>query len=502
MVHAGRINVQMPRKNSYDLLDVLKTALLIASECRDGVLPGIHVLAGICNVSIQTMWKAVSNLKKQDLLKTDRALKGIEASVHKVGNELRDQMEQGRYRSGTALPKITILAEEYHVSRATVISALRLLEKEKLTSRQGKRWVAGSPRTDVAHNSGNKGRTVLVLAPFYRRFNWCTTGNNIVRSFYEAFTNELLDRNIQPKLAFYNEKTDPSILINGYNQIVKLVGSLGDRLLGMLLMGEDESNPLPSWYDRLISRNLPIVWFDSFGKYSLDRKTAKMRFPDNFYVITRSERIAVSQMIDALKSRGHTRIGIPVLKGIYSLSYNKTWIDTRMALLNDSVRDSSADIQLFPVQWDEQFWYPDSVSTNEATIGTIHYLIETLVKRHGADRSEGIISAQELLRRNTPAISDLLFTDKVTAMIGLSDFHTACLSVWLKLAGIEVPGQCALISFDNYPVSQLLNFTSIDFNYRLLGYRATHKIINDIPVPLQSGRYIIAPPVLNVRESL
>jgi DNA-binding LacI/PurR family transcriptional regulator len=71
---------------------------------------------------------------------------------------------------------------------------------------------------------------------------------------------------------------------------------------------------------------------------------------------------------------------------------------------------------------------------------------------------------------------------RATALIAPSDTLALSYHVgWLRTAGVAVPRDMSLISFDNsYRYEEQL--TSVDFGFDYLGYQAYHTIVGDIPV--------------------
>jgi len=71
----------------------------------------------------------------------------VEARFAHVADELRAAIAGGLFRPGARLPSERALAEQFGVSRATIVSALHLLRGERLieTRRGAGSWVSRRP---------------------------------------------------------------------------------------------------------------------------------------------------------------------------------------------------------------------------------------------------------------------------------------------------------------------------------------------------------------------
>jgi len=71
----------------------------------------------------------------------------VSAHYARIADELRAAIVVGRLRPGVRLPSERALAETFDVSRATIVSAFRLLRREGLieTRRGAGSWVCRRP---------------------------------------------------------------------------------------------------------------------------------------------------------------------------------------------------------------------------------------------------------------------------------------------------------------------------------------------------------------------
>jgi DNA-binding LacI/PurR family transcriptional regulator len=92
------------------------------------------------------------------------------------------------------------------------------------------------------------------------------------------------------------------------------------------------------------------------------------------------------------------------------------------------------------------------------------------------------IQRESSLLSTAPSLYELLHRKEVTALIALNDAYAADFMHRIRAAGMRVPEDVSLVSFDNSLQSQLLHLTSVDFNAQLHGYLLAHLFIKDIPV--------------------
>jgi DNA-binding LacI/PurR family transcriptional regulator len=91
-------------------------------------------------------------------------------------------------------------------------------------------------------------------------------------------------------------------------------------------------------------------------------------------------------------------------------------------------------------------------------------------------------SLKALLLANTPSIVNLLSTKGLSALVALNDGMAIEIHLWLKFAGIRVPRDLSIVSFDNAIDYYHLPISTVDFGFARLGYQAAHVFIGDIPV--------------------
>ncbi|SIS80687.1 LacI family DNA-binding transcriptional regulator [Salimicrobium salexigens] len=106
---------------------------------------------------------------------------------------------------------------------------------------------------------------------------------------------------------------------------------------------------------------------------------------------------------------------------------------------------------------------------------------------------DGTIIAEELLGLPEPP----------TALVIMDDFHALSIITALKEAGVSVPGDMSVISFNNTIVSRLSSpsLTTVDTNAGQLGYYSADTLIEKLQKPAMMNKSLIIPTNIVERES-
>jgi DNA-binding LacI/PurR family transcriptional regulator len=88
-------------------------------------------------------------------------------------------------------------------------------------------------------------------------------------------------------------------------------------------------------------------------------------------------------------------------------------------------------------------------------------------------------SARDLMDA-TPSLIKLLGKGRPTALIAFNDEFARDRYDWCKIAGIRIPRDLSIVSFDNMPAN--LYVSTVDFGFSRLGYQTAHIFIGDIPI--------------------
>jgi DNA-binding LacI/PurR family transcriptional regulator len=111
----------------------------------------------------------------------------------------------------------------------------------------------------------------------------------------------------------------------------------------------------------------------------------------------------------------------------------------------------------------------------------------------------GALSAeQKELLEVTAYLSSFVTRPDITAIVAPNDEHARMFYRWLKMAGIRIPEDLSLISFDDrvesaYPYT----ISSINFGFDSLGYTAFHILLGDVPVKVDEWKSIEAKSRIN-----
>jgi DNA-binding LacI/PurR family transcriptional regulator len=107
-------------------------------------------------------------------------------------------------------------------------------------------------------------------------------------------------------------------------------------------------------------------------------------------------------------------------------------------------------------------------------------------------RPAGVAGTAQSLLSITPSLRELLRAG-ATALVAPSDWFAQQVYLWCRGAGIAVPGDLSMITFDNTPDSEAMPITNIDFGLGHLGFVAAHIILDDIPLKIPHDGQIAGP---------
>jgi LacI family transcriptional regulator len=86
---------------------------------------------------------------------------------------------------------------------------------------------------------------------------------------------------------------------------------------------------------------------------------------------------------------------------------------------------------------------------------------------------------EQVLRR-TQSLAGLVRQD-ITALLCLNDNWAQQCYLWCLAAGLRVPADMSIVSFDNHPDHQMLPLATIDFGFSRLGYLAGRILCGALP---------------------
>ena len=98
----------------------------------------------------------------------------------------------------------------------------------------------------------------------------------------------------------------------------------------------------------------------------------------------------------------------------------------------------------------------------------------------------------------TACLGAFLARSDTTAILAPNDEHARMFYRWLMMAGIRVPEDLSLLSFDDLVESAYpYTISSINFGFDSLGYTAFHALLGDIPLKVDKWKSIEAKSRIN-----
>jgi DNA-binding transcriptional regulator YhcF (GntR family)/DNA-binding LacI/PurR family transcriptional regulator len=510
----------------------------------DRRLPTTAHLARHYGVSLVTMHNALKLLRDKGLLQfrrgtgilirsQDEAIDNpplspvtrIRARV--LYETIRARIQDGTYPLHRPLPKNRSFAIEEKVSGLTVCTALRMLEREGMAHKSGKRWYAGPGRTRTPFTAASLDPPVIIiLQP--REDSWRNLhDSHAFTRFATAFEDEAQRYGIA--LTTILARMDAAIEIAdvlpwGEDAAQALIKSLGKRYVGALLVGVKEEMPgMAAWLDFFLRFDRPVVVFDRLNEYEeifTGRRGAFRCFPD--------EHGAVRTLFAGLHALGHRRIAIP------SFMYTEKWMLRRRETMRRVLWEQFDDMEMLEETEREMFW-------ENRSDGELPFQVLRRLSRSGIAPIRAIIA--KLLHSNpgffdhpmlgdpavpffnpgspmpyidnamlwcTPVLTPLLVRN-ATALVAPGDVYARFFYYWLYTAGIDMPKKVSLVSMDSLEETRgfrdriqisPLPISSIDPGFTMLGSTAFHALLRDIPVPHDRQGNIAARAQLVQRGSL
>jgi DNA-binding transcriptional regulator YhcF (GntR family) len=463
----------------------------LRADCKAGAwkaLPAIHALAVHYGVSYCTMWKAVRALKKEGLLAVSQGtrvkLKGATAvapTSDLCAEVLRTGILNGAYRPGDPMPKYDYVQHVQHLSRSTVKAAFARLAQDNLIHKEGKSWIAGpAPLSRAVHGPRSEAATVLMVVR--NAADW----NSLFNNFFLApaitmFRGELSRADVRILPFLIEEPSAAFASMSGNLESLRsMVRGLGERYRGAFL--QEQFAPVEELRTLVLELSAfgshPVCYFDFSGARD-DMQRAPLGLPPCFYRLYLDEKTAVAHAIDALINRGHRRIGYAMLGGP-----GAEWMTHRLDRLTATARMAGAEI--LPADLTEPFWIPPwtaEINKHSAFARQLDAFMR---------RPAGVAGTAQSLLSITPSLRELLRAG-ATALVAPNDWLAQQVYLWCRSAGIAVPNDLSMITFDNTPDSEAMPITNIDFGLGHLGFMAAHIILDDIPLKAPNDGRIPGP---------
>jgi len=460
-------------------------------QCR---LPSIRRIAAHYGVAYRTAWCAVHFLKQQnparfaasfppDSLPGSPPARQRGDAARGLAAQIRAVLGKGDLQAGVPLPKFEYFVVTNRVAPSTVAAAFRILARSGHAFREKGRWFAGRralPTGSMERGNPVENHPVILLA--YRNPYTSTIAYNIshLSPFLFSMRSEAARLGIHLSIVFREKPEEASPLTpGGSDEVKQFIERLGAQYLGAIVIELDpEPELFPGWVRTLsASGRTPVVYFDSadirkdFTRDSLHLHRKYFRF---FFDEESAMRIALNHCHQC----GHRVLGFPI--------YNDPgydWAARRREMTMAVARKEYPEMRIECSELSEPFWDFQRVEINVIHFVTFTRRIEQYAREKASSRQAATVrSLQRFLIERTPSIACLI-NSGITALISMNDRMAYQLYSWCRAAGISVPRQLSLISFDNLPETEGMPFTTIDFGFSRLGYLGLHAILGDIPLP-------------------
>ncbi len=498
-------------------------------------LPTIRTLAARFGVSVERASKVLHGLAEEGLLEISRK-KGIttpqmpharKPESRKVPAEATERLyrvfiseiQEGILASGSALPKIAVAAREHRTSRATVCRTYERLRQEGLVHRRGRQNIVGNDGPRHVVGTETRERCVIVVQRHPNAFRDMMV-HRWTRDFAMSFIREmsLIGGRAIPVSADMMKDASARGL-DGRSGIANLVTELGDRCIGFLVAGQawfystESFVELHELISRLCTFNRPVVWFDSMdaaGHYRNEKGTRekihgilhKPHVRKRFARCHFDECGALRLVARALTQAGYNALRIPQLS--VPTPHNWSWVDQRCDLLKSVIEKEASSLKL-------EIETP-KVNPRD-TIGSVLRRLdgsqEEIRERYLRKYHEAVhVQFHQLPQEHRYILELSLLAEFVkppagTCVLALNDHmaHAYCRR-WELLGGS--PSDIRhLVSFDDcLDILFPYQVSSVNFGFDLLGYKAFHFLLDDIPIDVGRYRSIGAVPRLSHRHTI
>jgi len=483
-------------------------------------LPSIVELAKCLHTSSTAVRAALGRLEKDGLVSISprrRAAicsnmeKEADVSMPIVSEEslyqrLRVRIESGVYPTGQPLPKFEYLTGAEHVSVRSVARAYRRIERDGLVYRKGRTRYVGAPLSVDGLGLERHRKCVLIVQP--NEATW----NNFVAApwtmaFAHSFLREMSLYGVEPLAALVRSRTEKSpysITPAGKGSISRLAARLNDRLLGILVVNHgwtthdiDFTRKSIEYSEWLCAFGKPVVFFDHmvsaqeefFGPEMHAMLKRSLETPEVKRCFTRCYMDAfgvTSLAILTMHRYGHRTIGYPmpytppawmtVRRDFLRLSNEKLGLSVR-------ILDAIDCPPLFDTQEDVMLSVALSV-LSRIDRPFAHSVIKVIEAMGDPATPIGTLTAdQKEVMVLTAHLGAFCINPAFTAIIAPNDEHARMFYRWFLVAGIRIPKDISLLSFDDRVESSYpYTISSINFGFDSLGFTAFHTMLGDIPV--------------------
>jgi len=447
-------------------------------------LPSIPNLARMYGVSKMTMWKAVRLLAARGLVQCTRGRRisrveqrqalrtssPAESADSRFYDKIKRGILDGHFRAGEQLPKFDYFITTHHVSPVTITQAMTRLSGEGLIHKQGKRWITGARPNTPYEAPFSAGRSPTVL--FLRTGTYQDTVYNFfTMPFITMLRAELGRRGVRLSMGQRMEDVPEGLFVpnRGMQEVRHAIRELAELYRGAVILDPFISDEdLVAWVKVLsCSGAKPVVYFDhSGGRPMFSRHELSLH--DAYYRLYMDEPAAVSLALDYLVRRGHRVIGISSVPWKYH-----AWTKWRAALIKRIASRMDPRPRIVDTVHTERFW----IHAGRADISDARHFYEEIL--HALQRrkprtmpgtARGNLSPGDVIGL-FPSMKRFL-DEGVTALLSPNDWLALQHNLWCAMAGISVPRDLSILSFDNDPLTTVFPISTVDFGMARLGYLA------------------------------
>jgi len=446
-----------------------------------------------------------------------------------LADSLEKEILSGDRKSGEHLPKKSYFASKYHMSNTTILKAFQYCAEQGLLHKEGRSWVIGG-ETREGPSDGSP-PVILILESRIGRFHSMSTIRT--QRFLPSILEEARKTGIRLTFGLTEIWAAPSgTLPRGKEEIMSLVSRLGYRYRGTLIVApKGEFEEMDDWVSLLGSAGQPVVWVDTHDT-DASRQIRSIHFRRAHF----SESAGLFSALRHLVEYGHRTVGF---------SYNPriSWQVCRYHKILDIARRKGMPLKVVTNPRSKTFWEriaQGSIERNvdrllhegspilaESLNWLVHHVedfydsVKYIAQLHRIHGEIGLIKCSEHLSRRglcnedraavfshvlavaeSPILVPFLRNSGPTALIAPNDHHARTMYFWLRNAGVQIPSDLSVLSFDNYEQFLEIPISTVDFGFGYLGYAALHAILGDIPVKTTRTGDICAQPHVVDRGSV
>jgi hypothetical protein len=268
-----------------------------------------------------------------------------------------------------------------------------------------------------------------------------------------------------------------SLFASNLNEIKQQISEWKDRYRGALIAwGQGDETVEDEFRDlllTLIDKKETVIWLDTVYQNSrkdLMKEIAEKRPRAKFYRCTCDDNLTDALALHMLAENGHQRIGC-----VYPAKTTAKWVAGRLARLKSLCREKKIELCMLD---DEQI---DVDFPLDRLDRIVMHLLPDPYKTSREGISQHLMVSDQTLR-----LVKRIREGRLTALLAVN--RVTAVMTYLKLlsAGMRIPDDISLLTFDNLPHTAIYPISTIDQGFESLGYFAAHLLLEDITVRCDS----------------